>query len=283
MKLGALTWTLVDDGGFRLDGGSMFGAVPKVLWERFKPADERNRIQMSTNSLLVEQGSDLLLIDTGIGDRGDARFRDMFGMEEDAVRLPEAIRGAGYELGDVTHVLLTHLHFDHCGWNGRQDETGKIVPTFPKARYWLERGEVEHARNPNPRDRASYDSLNWEPLFEAGVVELFDDHAQPITGVEAVKTPGHNADMCIVLLDGGPGAKAAWWADLVPTVAHVAYPWVMSYDLFPLTTMDNKKKWLPQAAEDDWLCFFGHEADQPVGRLVESKPGRFQAEPVALT
>ncbi len=279
MKLGKFHLTLVNDGLYRLDGGAVFGAVPKVLWESYKIPDDRNRIRMVTNSLLVERGSDLLLIDTGIGDRGDARFRDMFGMEG-AVRLPEAVRRAGYELGDVTHVLLTHLHFDHCGWNTRGND--RPVPTFPRARYWLERGEVEHARHPNDRDRSSYDPLNWEPLFEAGVVELFDDRSEPIEGVEAVKTPGHNADMCIVLLDGGSGAKAAWWSDLVPTVAHLPYAWIMGYDLFPLTIIENKKKWLPRAAEEGWLCFFGHEADQPADRLVETSPGRYRAQPVSL-
>ena len=123
-------------------------------------------------------------------------------MDPEAVRLPEAIRRAGYELEDVTHVLLSHLHFDHCGWNTRE-RGGRIVPTFPKARYWLQRGEVEHARRPNERDRASYFPDNWEPLFEAGVAELFGDEAEPIPGVKAVRAPGHNADMCIVLLDGG--------------------------------------------------------------------------------
>ncbi len=285
MNLGPFKLTLVDDGDYRLDGGAVFGAVPKVLWQRDKPADEHNRVRMATNSLLVERGSDLLLIDTGIGDRGDARFRNMFGMEEGAARLPETVARAGYELGDVTHVLLTHLHFDHCGWNTRGDD--RPVPTFPKARYWLERGEVEHARRPNVRDRSSYDPRNWQPLFDAGVVELFDEKGSPIEGIEAVKVPGHNADMCIVLLDGGDGddgtpQKAAWWTDLVPTVAHLPYPWIMSYDLFPLMIMENKEKWLPRAAAEDWLCFFGHEPDAPAGRLVEVKPGRYRSEPVSM-
>ncbi|MEM7582889.1 MAG: MBL fold metallo-hydrolase [Acidobacteriota bacterium] len=285
MKLGNLEWTLLGDGEFRLDGGSMFGTVPRPLWEHLKPADERHRIRMAANSLLVERGSERLLIDTGVGGRGDARFRDLFGLEQGAERLPDQIRSAGYELGDITHVLLTHLHFDHCGWNTRDDEAGRAVPTFPNARYWLERGEVEHARHPNPRDRSSYDPRNWEPLFEAGVVELFDDRAEPMPGVEARKAPGHNADMCIVLLDGGEDAdgapqRGAWWADLVPTVAHVPTPWIMGFDLYPLQTMENKAKWLPRAAAENWLCFFGHETDEPVGRLVEIKPGRYAARPI---
>ncbi len=282
MNLGPFKLTLVDDGGFRLDGGSMFGAVPRVLWEKVKPADARNRIRMAANSLLVARGDDLLLIDTGLGERGDARFRDRFGLEPGAVRLPDAIRVAGYDLGDVTHVLLTHLHFDHCGWNTRADKGGALRPTFPRARYWLERGEVAHARRPNLRDAASYDPRSFEPLFEAGVVELFDDRATPVEGVQARKTPGHNADMCIVLLDGG-GETAAWWSDLVPTVAHVPIPWVMGFDLFPMTTMENKLMWLPRAAEGGWLCFFGHETDAPAGRLLEDGPGRYRAHPVSPT
>jgi len=280
MKLGDLTLTVVSDGEFRLDGGAMFGVVPRVLWEKEKPADERNRIRMGTNCLLVARGDDLLLIDTGIGDKHEARFQENYGMDPNAVRLPEAIRRAGYELGDVTHVLLSHLHFDHCGWNTRE-QGGKLVPTFPKARYWLQQGEVEHGRKPNERDRASYFPVNWEPLIEAGVAELFGDEAEPIPGVRAVRTPGHNADMCIVLMDGGGGQKAAFWADLVPTTAHVPYPWIMGYDLYPLTTLENKKKWLPQAAAEGWLGVFEHDAVTPLARIVEEKPGRFRAAPAS--
>jgi glyoxylase-like metal-dependent hydrolase (beta-lactamase superfamily II) len=274
--LGEFKLTVVGDGGFRLDGGAMFGVVPRVLWERACPPDASNRIRMATNCLLVERGSDLLLIDSGIGDKHDPKFQANYAMEQDAVRLPESIRRAGYDLGDVTHVLLSHLHFDHCGWNTRIDGSGRIVPTFPNARYWLQRGEVEHGRKPNERDRASYDPRNWEPLFEAGVAELYGDDVEPIPGVKAVRTPGHNADMCIVLIDGG-GERAVFWADLVPTTAHVPYPWIMSYDLYPLTTLENKKIWLPRAAEGNWLCVFEHDPDVPFARLVEEKPGRFKA------
>jgi glyoxylase-like metal-dependent hydrolase (beta-lactamase superfamily II) len=281
MRLGDLTLTRVDDGTFRLDGGAMFGVVPRTLWEKAKVPDEHNRILMATNCLLVERGSELLLIDTGIGDKGDARFRQIFCLEEEAVRLPDSIRRAGYELGDVTHVLLSHLHFDHCGWNTRAEESGRLAPTFPKARYWLERGEVEHARQPNERDRASYDGRNWEPLFTAGVVELFAGEAEPVPGVRAVRAPGHNADMCIVLLDGGGGERAVFWADLVPTVAHVPYPWIMGYDLYPMTTLESKRHWLPEAVAGRWIGLFEHDAEVPWATVVEERPGRFVARPLA--
>lgn len=283
MELGDLKLTVVSDGEFRLDGGAMFGVVPRTMWEKPAPPDGRNRIRMGTNCLLVERGSDLLLIDTGIGDKHDARFQGIYGMDPAAVRLPDSIRRAGYEPEDVTHVLLSHLHFDHCGWNTRVSDAGagRLVPTFPNARYWLQRGEVEHGRKPNERDRASYFPENWEPLIEAGVAELFGDEAEPVPGVRAVRAPGHNADMCIVLLEGGGGgSQAVFWADLVPMTPHVAYPWIMSYDLYPLTTLENKQLWLPRAAEGDWLCIFEHDPDVPFGRLVEEKPGRYRAVPV---
>ncbi|MDH3403468.1 MAG: MBL fold metallo-hydrolase [Acidobacteriota bacterium] len=280
MRLGSLDLQLVSDGGFKLDGGAMFGVVPRVLWEREVPADESHRIPMATNCLLVRSGDELVLVDTGLGDKHDRKFRDHFAFEEGAARLPESLRAAGHALEDVDHVVLTHLHFDHCGWNTVVRD-GELVPAFPRARYWLDRGEVAHARDPNERDRASYLPENWEPLFAAGVVELFDEAAEPVAGVRVVKAPGHNADMCVVLLDGGAADRGVFLADLVPTTAHVPYPWVMAYDLFPLQTIESKKRWLPRAAAERWLCIFEHDRRTPLARLREKRPGRFVAEALA--
>jgi glyoxylase-like metal-dependent hydrolase (beta-lactamase superfamily II) len=269
---------LVSDGGFRLDGGAMFGVVPKVLWAREKAPDENNRIAMATNCLLIESAGDLVLVDTGLGDKHAERFRQNYAFEPRAGHLlPDSIRAAGLELEDVTHVVLSHLHFDHCGWNTRERD-GKLVPTFPRARYWLCRGEVEHARAPTERDRASYDPRNWEPLFEAGAVELFDDEAEVIAGVVAVKAPGHNADMCIVTFESD-GERGVYWADLVPTAAHVPLPWIMGYDLFPLSTLESKRRWLPRAAQEGWLCVFEHDAEIPLGTLESDDKGRLRARP----
>lgn len=257
----------------------MFGVVPKPLWEKQKPADERNRIRMGTNCLLIEAGAARILVDTGIGDKVDEKFRDIYGMTPGARRLPEALRAEGLDPADITHVVLSHLHFDHCGWNTRS-EGDRLVPTFPNARYWIERGELEHARAPNERDRASYFPENWEPLLEAGVVEVFEREVEVLPGVRAVKVPGHNADMCVITLDGGDGERGVFWADLVPTTAHVPLPWIMGYDLFPMETLAGKREWLPRAVSGGWLCVFEHDADTPFARIVEPKPGRFQAEPL---
>jgi glyoxylase-like metal-dependent hydrolase (beta-lactamase superfamily II) len=282
MKLGDLKLTRVSDGFFRLDGGAMFGVVPKSLWEKSKVPDAKNTIRMATNCLLVESGNELLLIDSGVGAWHDAKFLAIYGVEENVPRLPASIEAAGYELGDVTQVLLSHLHFDHSGWNSSERD-GRLVPTFPKARYWLNRGEVEHARTPNARDRASYLPRNWEPLFAAGVVELFDERASPFAGVEAIKVSGHNRDMCIVRLDGGAvDHQAVFWADLVPTSAHVPFPWLMGYDLYPVETLAHKEEWIPRAARGGWLCLFEHDAETPWGRIVEDQHGRFRAVPVEV-
>jgi glyoxylase-like metal-dependent hydrolase (beta-lactamase superfamily II) len=279
-ELGRFRLDVVSDVEFRLDGGAMFGVVPKVLWNPVKPADEHNRIRMATNCLLIRDGSSTVLVDTGIGDKLDAKSRALYAMADGGDRLPDRLRALGVAAGDVTHVVLSHLHFDHCGWSTRRDGD-RVVPTFPNARYWIERGELAHAREPNERDRVSYLPENWEPLVEAGLVELFAGETAPevVPGVVAVKAPGHNADHCIVTVDGGGGAKAAFWADLVPHAVHAPLPWIMGFDAFPMQTLESKKLWLHRAAAEGWVAVFEHDADTPAGRIVEDRPGRFRAAP----
>ncbi|HVS03781.1 MAG TPA: MBL fold metallo-hydrolase [Thermoanaerobaculia bacterium] len=281
MQLGRFEMTVVPDAPFRLDGGAMFGAVPRVLWERVKPADERHRIAMATNCLLIRSADEVVLVDTGLGDKLDAKSRALHAIPDGIPRLPDRLRSAGCELDDVTHVVLSHLHFDHCGWNTRE-EGGLLLPTFPRARYWLQRDEVEHARSPDPRSAPSYDPRNFEPLFEAGVVELFDDEATPSPGIKAVRAPGHTRGMCVVTVDGGgEGCGAVFFADLVPTAAHLPVPWVMGFDLYPVTTMEQKRDWLRRAAAGDWLCVFEHDPEVPLARLrPDDRPGRYRAEAV---
>lgn len=278
LALGSLRVHVLSDGHFRLDGGSMFGVVPKTLWERVCPADEKNRIEMATNCLLVESGDDLVLVDSGLGAKLGSKECAIYGVDPGRRNLLDSLRGAGFRPEDVTVVLTSHLHFDHCGWLTRPEGEGRWVPTFPRARYLLEAGEVEHARSPNERDRASYWPRNWEPLFEHGVVELFRERTTAAAGIEAVKAPGHNADMCVVTLDGGAGTRGIFLADLVPLAAHVPLPWIMGYDLYPLTTLEQKKRWLPRLAREKWLCFFEHDPRMPWGWILEEGEGKYRAE-----
>jgi glyoxylase-like metal-dependent hydrolase (beta-lactamase superfamily II) len=287
--LGRFELTVLPDTPFRLDGGAMFGVVPKVLWERQKPADPQNRIAMTTNCLLLRGEGAVALVDAGIGEKLDARGREQFGLPADEPRLVERLAAAGVAPEQVTHVLLTHLHFDHCGWSTRREggpsgeASGQTwVPTFPNARYFVQRDELAHAFAPNERDRASYDRRNYEPLVAAGLVELFDEQVEPLPGVRMVRAGGHSPGMCVVTIDGGIGGGAIFFADLVPTAAHLPAPWVMGYDLWPLRTMEAKPRWEAEAAAGDWLCIFEHDPVVPAARLVPGdRPGRFRAEPVA--
>ena len=280
LHLGRFDLTVLPDTPFRLDGGAMFGVVPKVLWERQKPADPTNRIAMTTNCLLVRGAGVVALVDTGIGEKLDDRGRQTFALPPGEPRLLDRLAAAGVVAEQVTHVLLTHLHFDHCGWSTRQQGEA-WVPTFPNARYFVQRDELAHAFEPNDRDRPSYDRRNFEPLLAAGQLELFDEEVEPLPGLRMVRAGGHSPGMCVVCVDGGTD-RAVFFADLVPTAAHLPTPWVMGYDLWPLRTMEDKPRWVAEAAAGDWLCIFEHDPVVPMARLVAGdRPGRFRAEPVA--
>jgi glyoxylase-like metal-dependent hydrolase (beta-lactamase superfamily II) len=203
----------------------------------------------------------------------------MFALPDSGDRLPDRLAALGVEAEDVTHVLLTHLHFDHCGWSTRQDGE-RWVPTFPRARYFVETHELSHARHPNERDRPSYDARNFEPLAEAGLLETFEGEIEALPGVRLVRAGGHSPGMCVVEVRDGD-AGALFLADLVPTAAHLPTPWVMGYDLLPVMTMEEKPRWVEKAAERGWLCVFEHDPDVPLASLVAGdRPGRWRAEPV---
>jgi glyoxylase-like metal-dependent hydrolase (beta-lactamase superfamily II) len=274
--LGQFTLDVVSDGRWRLDGGMMFGIVPKVLWERAVPADEKNRIPMGLNCLLVRTGRDVILVDTGIGDTGDEKFRQIYAIERSPTLL-ESLAACGVRPEDVTLVINSHLHFDHAGTNTCY-RGGRLVPTFPRARYVVQRGEYEHARQPLERDRASYRPVTWEPLEESGHLDLIEGDRELVPGVQVIKVGGHNRDLqCIILRSGGE--TAIFWADLIPLTHHVALPWIMALDLYPVHTLEQKRRLIPQAAREGWLCFFYHDTQVPAGRIVE-REGKFQVIPV---
>jgi len=264
--LGEMEVRYLDGGGFALDGGAMFGVVPKVLWEKRVVPDEKNRIRMRANSLLVRAAGKTIVIETGNGTKWDAKLRGIYGVQ-DGDPLMDSLKREGVEPKDVDLVINTHLHFDHAGGNTRV-EGNRVVPTYPRAKYVVQRGELEHARKATERDKASYFAENFEPVAEAGQWELLDGDAEIVPGITVTKIPGHNADIQAVVLEGG-GKTVVFVADLFPTRHHIALPWIAAYDLYPLMTLETKREWVKKIEEGKWMVVFGHDADVAVGVVGE--------------
>ncbi|MEO8189596.1 MAG: MBL fold metallo-hydrolase [Acidobacteriota bacterium] len=271
MRFGDLRLDIVRDANFRLDGGAMFGVVPKVLWERKFPADAENRIGLATNCLLVRGDGFTVLIESGLGTKWSVRDREMYGITYPP-RLTESLARLGVQAEDVDALVLSHLHFDHAGGATRLEE-GVPVPAFPNATLVVQSAELAHARAPHERDRASYDPANWEPYAAAGRLEEISGEREIRPGVRAVPLPGHNAGMQAVRIDSG-GRTAFYFADALPTSAHIPLPWMMGYDLYPVELLDNKRRLLSQAVLERWLCVFEHDPDVPWGTLVDQPNGK---------
>ena len=277
MKLGEIEFHVISAGTVRLDGGAMFGVIPRTLWEKKMAPDTRNRITLAMNCLLIHAGGKRILVETGAGDKMNQRLRDIYGL--DGPNLVEGLRAYDLRPEDIDIVVNTHLHFDHCGGNTCVEQD-KVVAVFPSARYIVRRGEFDHGMDPNERDRASYFPENYAPLESAGAFELLDGDRVVVPGVELIKVPGHTAHMQCVKLTGG-GKTAFLFADLVPTTAHLPLPWIMGYDLYPMTTLENKKRWIPEVVREGWLALFGHDARVPAAYLRE-RDGKWEVEPVRL-
>jgi glyoxylase-like metal-dependent hydrolase (beta-lactamase superfamily II) len=259
---------IVPDGEFRLDGGAMFGVVPRSLWARESPPDAENRVRLNANCLFVEAGGERIIVETGMGDKWSAERAAMYGVARERA-LGKSVRAiTGYGPEEITAVVNTHLHFDHAGGNTKLGGAGRAVAAFPNARYLVSREEFEHAESPHERDRASYLAENWRPLLESGQLELRDAAYEVVPGLRMEQVPGHSRTMQCVRLDRG-GRTLFGFADLVPTRAHVPPAWVMGYDLYPVETLEAKKRLLPQAAREGWVCLFYHDPEAPLCRVVE--------------
>jgi glyoxylase-like metal-dependent hydrolase (beta-lactamase superfamily II) len=270
-KLGDLRIHEIEAGLQRLDGGAMFGVVPKPLWERRIPADERNRIPLALRCLLVETPDELVLIETGLGNKENEKFTGIYGVENAAPdadngadRLQAAIRALGFTLDDVTIVVDTHLHFDHAGGNTYRDVGGDVRVTFPRARYFVQRLEWEYAHHTNERTRASYLPHNFDPVQEAGQFEFLEGDVEVVPGISVRRTPGHTPHHQSVLLRSA-GETACYLGDVAPTMAHLPLPWIMGYDVEPLLTLESKRTLLAQAAEERWLLVSTHDPAVPWG------------------
>jgi glyoxylase-like metal-dependent hydrolase (beta-lactamase superfamily II) len=257
--IGKIEMSLLSDGAFRLDGGAMFGIVPKTLWAKRAPADRKNRITLGASPLLVRAGGRNILVDTGLGDKYTQKDRTLFAIERPP-SLAEQLAQTGLSHKDIDAVVLTHLHFDHCGGNTAAMPERGIVPSFPNAKYYVQKQEWEDANTPSDRARASYRGENFVPLMDAGLLELLEGNRSLFDGVEVVVTGGHTRGHQCVLLRSG-GKTAVYWADLVPTTAHINLSYIMAYDVLPLDTLSMKRKLLAEAANGGWLAFFEHEPD----------------------
>jgi len=259
----------------------MFGVVPKPLWERRIAADERNRIPLALRCLLVEHDDGLVLIDTGIGNKENAKFRDIYGVDnggaDGRTQLEDALTGLGHKPEDVAWVINTHLHFDHAGGDTWVDPAGKIGPAFPKARYVVQRRELDFARHTNERTAGSYLAHN----FESVSFDLIDGETEILPGIRALPTPGHVPYHNSILIESA-GERACFIADLVPTSAHLPLPWIMGYDLEPLVTLETRRRLYQRAEAEGWLLVFEHDPKVVAGRLGKDGKGIGLVEPMAL-
>jgi len=304
MQLGDYRIEIIPDTEFRLDGGAMFGVVPRVLWERVCPPDELNRVQLNMNCVFIETPHEKILIETGIGEKWSEKETRMYGIFREKSLAQTLFKKTGYTPDDITIVVNTHLHFDHAGgntilrdtWTRRRGNAESVppavaggvlssnpqsairIPQFPSARYFVSASEFEHAENPHERDRASYLPENWQPIKENGQLELMPDDYEVVPGLTMQTIRGHSKTMQTWRLDRC-GQTLYGFADLIPTRHHLSLPWIMGYDLYPTETLEFKKQILPQAVKENWMCLFYHDFESPLCRLHQDN-GKIKALPV---
>ena len=266
LLLGSLELVTLSDGFFHLDGGAMFGVVPRTLWEKRLPADDRNRITLGMRPLVI-RGDKTVIVDAGCGDKMDAKSSDIYGLER-SYHLDHSLAEAGLAAEDIDIALASHLHFDHVGGFTAQTPDGRIVPRFPRARYVVHRGEWDDATHPHERNRASYLQENFVPLADAGVLDVVDDDAEIMPGVRIRRSGGHTRFHQVVMIES-EGRTAVFAADTFPTSAHVPDPWIMGYDLYPMDTLGFKRAFAREAIEREYLVFFEHDPSLAAGVFRE--------------
>ena len=289
MQFGDYRVEVIPDTEFRLDGGAMFGVVPRVLWERVCPPDDLNRVRLNMNCVFIETHAERILIETGIGEKWSEKETRMYGIFREKPLAQSLFEITGCRPEDITIVVNTHLHFDHAGGNtiGTRDASLEpscattLVPQFPNARYFVSRSEFDHAGRPHERDRASYLPENWEPVVSAGQIELKPGNYAVVDGLSMEKVVGHSKTMQTWRLDRG-GQTLYGFADLVPTRHHLSLPWIMGYDLYPAETLEFKKKTLPRAIAGNWICLFYHDFEVPLCGVVEEN-GKPIAQSIAAS
>jgi glyoxylase-like metal-dependent hydrolase (beta-lactamase superfamily II) len=277
VRLGEFEITSLWDGTFRLDGGAMFGVIPKTMWSRRTECDDRNRIPMSMRPLLVRTPTLTMLVDAGVGDKLGPKETEIYGFDR-ARHLDHSLAELGLTAADIDVVLATHLHFDHAGGFTAAID-GRLVPRFPRARYLIRRGEWEDATHPHERNRASYLVENYVPLADAGRVEFIDEDGEVLPGITVSRTGGHTMHHQVVRFSSG-GRTAVFAADLIPTVAHVDLVWIMGYDLYPMDTIAYKRQFLAEAIAGEYVIFFEHDPIVTVG-VIREEGGKKRVDPIS--
>ena len=280
MRLGDWSFRVFTDGDFWLDGGAMFGVVPRVMWEKHHAPDNKNRIAMTLRCLLAEYGDRRILVDTGLGDRWSDKHRAIYAIERTRGHLVGALAAAGVSTDAITDVVLTHLHFDHTGGTIREVD-GRLEPMFPNARHWVQEKHWRWAQSPTDRDTASFRPDDFRPLEAAGLLELVDGAREILPGVKVRPVNGHTPGQQIVEFHTGAGT-VVYCADLIPLHSQVRVPWIMGYDLNPLLTLEEKRTFLSRAAEEDFLLVFEHDADVECCRVRFGEKGFEAVGPFTL-
>jgi glyoxylase-like metal-dependent hydrolase (beta-lactamase superfamily II) len=274
LPLGDCELTILSDGWYLLDGGAMFGVVPKTLWQKRSPADENNNILLGLNTVIVRTGRHTVAVETGIGSKLPPKLRDIYAAK---AQLPHAFAAAQIRPEEIDIVINSHLHFDHCGWNTTRTPSGAIVPTFPNARYYAHRGEVDHGHLQLDRDAISYIADNYDPLVESGQMTLLDTRPGEITpivpGISVECFPGHTAQLLAIHIESAE-QHAVYISDLIPTSAHLDPAWVMGYDLDPVRCIAERKRFYQRAIPAQWMVLFTHDHHTPAGRIVLNDKGK---------
>lgn len=271
MEIGKYTLHIIESGYFALDGGAMFGIIPKPLWEKSNPADENNRIKLATRNLLLKSGAKNILIDTGMGTKWEDKFKEIYRIDQNESSLKKSLMKIGLKHDDITDVILSHLHFDHTG-GSTEVSNGKLTPAFRNARYYIKKKNFNWAANPSDRDKGSYLKENFLPLKEAGVLCFTDDERNFDSEIEFIEVNGHTFGQQLVKIQDSSNT-ILFCADLFPTTSHINLPYIMGYDLQPLVTLEEKKKILNKALEGDWKLFFEHDPFNALATVEKTEKG----------
>ncbi len=276
LSLGDFELSIFSDGTYPLDGGAFFGVIPKVMWSRRVDSDNHNYVTAGLNSLLIRTGKQTVLVETGMGNKLSDRMIKFYGQP---AKLLDNLAAGGIAPEDVDVVINTHLHFDHCGWNTVRGKSGKIVPTFPRAKYYAPEGEWQYARHPSERDVISYLPDNYDPLVASGQMTLLKGGEEIAPGISVRTFPGHTASMLGVIVQSG-GKTACYISDLIPTTAHIDISWGMAFDLYPLETIESRKRYYAQATPEKWLTVFTHDPKTPWAYVERDESGKMVAKGV---